>query len=183
VIGFPCILVSARELTSRCSVGVIVARREYLTSGENRDRKLTISAGARSNIWWWLKDEPYPQNFWRDVSSDAVQRIFSPKTGNARATTLFRELHGRVISRAVVEAVAKQQDFMRRVRADGSRGTRGRLEKEGILLLNGRYDAPLIAALGLPALDGSEFVAHKLRGAGDIEIARRFRPGVPVQQP
>lgn len=173
VLGYPCVLVSASERTGLCSVGVVVARREYLTSGENRDRKLQISAAARSNIWWWLKDEPYPANFWKDVPSESIERIFSAASGNARTTTLFRELIGRVISRSVIEAVALQKDFMRRVRADGSRGTRATLAREGIVLLSGAFDAQLISELGLAPIQRSEFVAYKLLSQDQFDAARR----------
>lgn len=173
VLGYPCVLVSASERTGLCSVGVVVARREYLTSGQNRDRKLQISAAARANIWWWLKDEPYPPNFWKDVRPDSIERIFSATSGNARATALFRELVGRVISRPEIEAVALQKDFMRRIRADGGRGTRAALAREGIVLLSGAFDGPLIRDLGLAAIQRSEFVAHRLTGQEQFDIARR----------
>jgi hypothetical protein len=86
--------------------------------------------------------------------------------------TLFKELPGRPISRKVVEAVAAQKDFMRRVRADGPRGTRARLAGEGFVLLSGTYDTLLIQQLGLPQIGPSDFISHRLRDEGDRLLAR-----------
>ena len=49
---------------------------------------------------------------------------------------------------------------MRRLRADGPRGSRNRLAAEGILLLSGAYDSALSRALELPHCGPSEFISH-----------------------
>mgnify|MGYP000109044014 CR=1 FL=1 len=84
---------------------------------------------------------------------------------------LFREVQREPITRDVVEAVAQQRDFMRRIRSDKGRGTRDHLAKEGILLLSGHYDSPLIAALGLPHCSNSQFVSHRVVSIDEVEIA------------
>ncbi len=149
-IGHPCILVAADEIRSRCYLGIFVARPEYLTASANRDAKKSISAAGFSHIRWIFADHPYPPNFWRTIPSPSVDRIVSGRTGNDRVVALFREVQGIPISRETVEGVARQRDFMRRIRSDNGRGTRDLLEKEGILLLSGKYDKELIRALGLP---------------------------------
>lgn len=157
-IGHPCILVAADEDRARSYLGLIVARPEYLTQGEgNRDKKKTISAAGFAHIRWVFADHPYPPNFWRTIPAASVGRIVSGRTGNDRVMALFREVQDVPITRETVEGVARQKDFMRRIRADGGRGTRDLLAAEGILLLSGKYDGPLIRALGLPVGD---FVAH-----------------------
>jgi Restriction endonuclease NaeI len=171
-IGIPCVLVSASEVRARCSLGLIVARPEYMTQRQNQDKKVSIAAAARVNIWWLLKDEPYPPNFWRRLDQATIDRIFAPTSGNARMVKLFKELPGRPISRKVVEAVAAQKDFMRRVRADGPRGTRGRLAAAGFVLLSGTYDTLLITQLGLQRIGPSDFISHQLRDEGDRMLAR-----------
>lgn len=157
-----CVLLSANEVSARCSLGLVIARPDYLSAGENRDRKRGIAAAARENIWWLLRDEPYPQNFWRTVETDAITRIFEGNSGNDRMVTLFREVLDRPISRKVVEAVAGQKDFTRRVRADGPGGTRGRLAAEGIVLLSGTYDTEQIKQLGLPAIGKTDYISHRI---------------------
>lgn len=167
-----CVLISANEATARCSLGLVIARREYLSAGENRDRKRTIAAAARHNIWWLLRDEAYPPNFWRTVKPVVVERVFEGESGNDRMVALFREVLDTPISRKVVEAVAGQKDFTRRVRADGKRGTRGRLAEEGIVLLSGTYDTKVISALGLPAILRTDYISHKLRSEDERRAAR-----------
>jgi len=156
-IGHPCILVAADEIRSRCYLGIFVARPEYLTASANRDAKKSISAAGFSHIRWIFADHPYPPNFWRTIPSASVDRIVSGRTGNDRVVALFREVQGIPISRETVEGVARQRDFMRRIRSDNGRGTRDLLEKEGILLLSGKYDKELIRALGLP---GGDFIGY-----------------------
>jgi len=156
-IGHPCILVAAYENRSRCYLGLIVARPEYLTAGANRDAKRSVSAAGFQHIRWIFADHPYPPNFWRTVSPDAVDRIFAGNSGNARVMALFREVQGVPISRETVQGVARQKDFMRRIRSDDGRGTRDRLAAEGILLLSSTYDGPLMRQLGLPEGDFISF--------------------------
>jgi len=167
----PCILVAADEAQALCYLGLIVARRDYLTAGQNRDAKRTISAEGFGHILWLLRAHPYPPNFWRSVAPDVVARIFRGRAGNHRMAALFREVQGRPIARDVVEAVAQQHDFMRRIRSDGGRGTRDHLAHEGILLLSGHYDAPLIAALDLPACTHSEFISHRPTSVAQVALA------------
>jgi hypothetical protein len=168
-VDHPCILVAADEARAVCFLGLIVARRAYLTGSMNRDQKRSVAAEGFRHVLWLLREHPYPPNFWRDVPADAVARIFSGKTGNERMMALFRELQGTPISRDVVEAVARQKDFMRRIRADGGHGTRDRLAAEGILLLSATHDGPLMRALGLPQAD---FFSCRPRTDGARALAR-----------
>jgi hypothetical protein len=174
----PCILVAADEPRALCYLGLVVARPTYLTKGQNKDAKKTLSAEGFGHILWLLCDHPYPANFWRGIATEIVTRIFTGETGNHRMAVLFREVQEQPITRDVVEAVAQQQDFMRRIRSDKGRGTRDLLAREGILLLSGHYDAPLIAALGLPHCDGSAFISYKARTSEKIALAARY--GMPL---
>lgn len=167
----PCILVAADEVSATCYLGLFVARFEYLTLGQNKDSKKSVSALGFANILWLLLDHPYPPNFWRTVAPDVVERIFAGQSGNQRMANLFGEIQREPITRDVVEAVAQQQDFMRRIRSDNGRGTRDHLAREGILLLSGHYDAPLISALGMPFCSGSEFVSYRPVSQAEADLA------------
>lgn len=167
----PCILVAADEARAICYLGLIKARPAYLTPGQNKDAKRSISAAGFTHILWLLRAHPYPPNFWRTVPSDTVTRIFRGRAGNHRMAALFREVQGRPISRDVVEAVARQHDFMRRIRSDGGKGTRDHLAHEGLLLLSGHYDAELIAALNLPPCSHSEFISYRPQTQAEIDLA------------
>ncbi len=166
-----CILVAADEARAVCYLGLIVARPDYLTAGQNKDGKKSISAQGFAHILWLLRDHPYPPNFWRTVPADVVDAIFAGQSGNQRMANLFREVQRQPITRDVVEAVAQQHDFMRRIRSDNGRGTRDILAREGVLLLSGQYDAPLIEALGLPACSGSEFVSYRAQSRAEVDLA------------
>lgn len=87
--------------------------------------------------------------------------------------SLFREVQDTPIKRDVVEAVAQQKDFMRRIRSDNGRGTRDILAMEGILLLSGDYDTVLIEQLGLKACSGSEFVSYKPVTQAEASLAEQ----------
>lgn len=169
----PCILVAADETRALCYLGLFVARPNYLTHGQNKDAKKSVSAQGFADILWLLRDHPYPPNFWRTVPPDVIERIFAGTSGNQRMANLFREVQQDPITRDVVEAVAQQQDFMRRIRSDKGRGTRDLLAREGILLLSGHYDAPLIEELGLPYCNGSEFVSYRPTSQTQVDLAAR----------
>lgn len=169
-LGHVCILIAADEARARCYFGLLVARPEYLTGAGNRDGKKSLSASGKAHVLWIFADHPYPSNFWRTIPAASVDRIASGRTGNDRVMALFREVRGIPVTRETVEGVARQKDFMRRIRADNGRGTRDLLAAEGILLLSGKYDGPLIRALGLPTGD---FVAHTPVTAQELLLARR----------
>jgi len=170
-IDHPCILVAADEKRAICYLGLIVAKLGYLTSGQNKDAKKSVSAEGFANILWLLKERPYPPNFWQTVSSAAIERIFLGKSGNQRMASLFREVQDTPIKREVVEAVARQKDFMRRIRSDNGRGTRDILLTESILLLSGDFNAELINQLGLPECSGSDFISHQVKTDRDAALA------------
>ncbi len=166
-----CLLVAADEVRARCYLGLIVARPAYLTQGQNKDAKRSISAEGFRHILWLFKDQPYPANFWRTADEAAVQQIFAGDTGNERMAQLFRLIQRRPVPRDVVEAVAQQKDFMRRIRSDKGRGTRDLLARDGILLLSGQYDSQLIKALDLPPCAGGEFISCRVENEYHARMA------------
>lgn len=82
---------------------------------------------------------------------------------------MFREVQGIPVTRETVEGVARQKDFMRRIRADDGRGTRDLLAAEGILLLSGKYDGPLIRHLGLPEGD---FISYRPTAQDELSVVQ-----------
>ncbi|WP_291732489.1 NaeI family type II restriction endonuclease [Leisingera sp. F5] len=170
-----CLLVAADEVQARCYLGLIIARPEYLTAGQNKDAKRSISAKGFRHILWLLKDQPYPANFWRTADETAVEQIFAGATGNERMAQLFRLIQRRPIPRDVVEAVAQQKDFMRRIRADGGHGTRDILARERIVLLEGQKDAQLIKALELPPCPASAFLSCRIESRYHARMVEQSR--------
>lgn len=179
-VGAPCLLLAADEQRALCFFGIFYADLAYLTAGANQDMKRQISSKGFANIMWLFCQHPLTQNFWQTISPQAAATIAAQRSGNERVITLFREVQDRPIAREVIEATARQKDFMRRIRADNGRGTRDRLAQQGLLLLSGAYDAPILRALGMPGIDRSEFISHKLTATdlqklAPVAIPKSFR--------
>src|SRR5262249_17240650 len=79
--GHPSILIKENEQRALCSVGIIIARDAYLNPGENRDSKRSFSAAGLQNVWWILKDHPYPANFWERMPLRQREEIMSAGGG------------------------------------------------------------------------------------------------------
>lgn len=156
-VGHPCLLVMTDERLARFSIGLILAREDFLCPGKNRDGKRSISKAGRQRIRWILRDEAYPENFWHGISDDLRRQITRERSGSKRVDALFRLVQNRPISRSHVLAVALQKDAMKRLRKNG--GARDSLARDGIALLSGSYDKPLIEALKLPVCKRDEFIS------------------------
>jgi len=168
--GHPCILLKAQESTSLCSFGIIVIRDEILNPGRNRDGKRTISQAGMAHVHWLLKDEPYPENFWEKLNTETRREIITPRGGTERLANLFRLVQNRPISRLLVQAVAQQDDYMKRIRRNG--GARDVLAPEGIAIFWGQKDRLLIQQLGLPVSGPDEFISFKPETAEHIKLLR-----------
>jgi hypothetical protein len=155
----PCILISANEKTARCKVGIFIARPEYLSQGSNRDQKKSITRASFKHIEWILFDYPYPPNIWESVDPTKREKIFQARGGTQRLVQLFKEMQGVPLSRTVIEGVAQQKDYMKRLRRNG--GARDELARLNIALLSGAYDSALINKLGLPPCSSEEFISVK----------------------
>lgn len=155
-----CVLISCSERSATFKLGLFVARLAYLGQGMNRDSKRTVSAAGREFIRWIFFDEPYPRNFWAGYTAQqAVHIMDASVSGNERLRRLFQISAGSPIPRRIVESVAQQRDYMKRLRKNG--GVRDLLEKDGYLLLSGTYDSAAIAARQLPACARDEFICVK----------------------
>lgn len=152
-----CILTAADEQRALCYMGLLKAHRAYLTGGANRDGKKSVSTFGFTNICWLVSEQPYVANFWRSVPTDKRRAIFLPRSGTGRIVKLFEEIRRTPINRSVIESVAQQKDYMKRLRANG--GARDELDKKKIRLLSGKFDADEIKALGIGFCDKDSFVA------------------------
>jgi hypothetical protein len=116
-----------------CNLGLIVAHQEYLTQGQNRDRKLSVSALGRANIWWLLREIPLPPDIWAGVNVARLRELRQKEGGTKRAAAFFREHLGVRIERAIVQSLLfDQKDYMKRLRSNG--GARDLLRPLGIAL-------------------------------------------------
>lgn len=170
-----CILIHVRESSAVCNFGIARARQEYLRSSSNRDRKTGFTAAGRKNIWWMAKDFRYTPNFWSMISEIDRTQIMQAGGGTQKIAALFERCIGMGISRVQIEAVAGQDDFMKRVRRNS--GARDILAPKGIAILYSENDGDLMDQLGIDYgtrefvsyMPKSENEAALLRNAGHID--------------
>jgi hypothetical protein len=170
VIGRPALLVRSSERTALCDVGVVICRPEYLRLSTNQDGKGQLLAAQHVNIWWILRQHPYPPNFWEILSATDRAEIMTATGGTNRIAALFEKVQRKPISRQQVSALAQQLDYMKRIRRNG--GARDVLAPKGIALLWGQRDRALIDQLGLGPVTADEFISIKPTSESDIKLLR-----------
>ncbi|UWM76064.1 hypothetical protein N1937_02095 [Rhizobium sp. WSM4643] len=170
VLNRPALLVRSSEKTALCDVGVVVCRPEYLRLSTNQDGKGQLLAAQHVNIWWILRQHPYPPNFWEVLSVADRNEIMSARGGTSRIAALFEKVQERPISRQQVSALAQQHDYMKRIRRNG--GARDILAPRGIALLWGQRDRALIDQLGLGPVTADEFISFQPKTTADITLLR-----------
>jgi hypothetical protein len=174
--GHLCLLLWAEDSQRpRWSMGLVRITLDRLNVGSNRDAKSTLNEVGRGSITWLAENAPLPPNVLLQLDRIIVDRIMAQKSGQKRINELFRSAVGRVVGRAVVATVAKQDDYMKRIRLNG--GARTLLKPEGILIL-GQYQshAAVARALGLPEPGPGDSVSVRVSpaqapGPGVVEIS------------
>jgi Restriction endonuclease NaeI len=155
----PCILIMVATDDRRCSIGLMIAKLEYLNKG-NRDAKRSVSARAFANILWILKDQSLPESRFLGLNMARFRELRKMRGGSKRAANFFRENLERVVHRSVIRALLfDQDDYMKRIRWNG--GAKDILVNENIAILSGAYAKAAIAGLGLPTCRSDEFIAYK----------------------
>lgn len=165
-----CILLRVNEDDSTCAVGLARARKAYLRSGENRDKKTSFSAEGRRNIWWMAQDFPYTPNFWTLIDNGLREKIMRPRGGTERLTILFENCLEMPISRVLIASIAAQDDFMKRIRRNG--GARDNLAPRGIAVLYSENDRDLMLQLGL-SFGSREFVSYRAKSHEEASLLRQ----------
>jgi hypothetical protein len=169
-IGRPAILMKADERTALCDVGLVVCRPDYLRTSNNQDKKGQIAAAQYVHIWWILRRQPYPKNFWEVLPLAERKAIMEAGTGKWRLAALFERIQGQPISRSQVEAIGQQDDYMKRLRKNG--GARDILGPKQIALLWGSKDRDLIERCGIGPVTSKEFVSYHATDPDDIALLR-----------
>jgi Restriction endonuclease NaeI len=160
-VGKLLLLVQASDDEGTWSAGLLRASEKLLRAASNRDLKRSLNDEGRTAVLWLHARAPLAENALLRLSERAVVSVFAPASGQQRVNELFRQALGTRVSRTVVATVAKQDDYMKRVRDGG--GARGQLRAEGIVIF-GDYagDQALAVALGLPRPGPGEFVSARL---------------------
>jgi hypothetical protein len=176
------VLLWANDVVGKCGFGLLRIR-------NTRHRQ---DAGAEidlDDILWVHREVPLHPNVLVQLPTPIQSRIFSYSSGQDRVNELFRVAIGHRITKVVVATVARQEDYLKRVRSNG--GARSDLRAEGIVILG---DAPIHAEMARSlevAVPGrGEFVSLRLARARHSETSPRvdisgalwrlWRPGDPI---
>lgn len=162
-----CLLAWASDEESVWSLGLVRASDELLTAGGNRDLKVNLNPEGRRAIRWLFHRAPLPPNVLLHLHRPTVDKIMEMTHGTKRLNELFRVALGRRVGRGVVATVARQEDYMKRVRKNG--GSRTALKPEGIIIL-GQYSAhgAIAESLGVPVPGSGESVAVRVAPASGM---------------
>jgi hypothetical protein len=169
-VGRPALLIRSIEQTAICDVGLAVLHDGYLRTGANQDLKRGLSAAGMANVWWLLRNHPYPINFWQLMTAAERNALMHAGGGTRRVAALFQKIQQRPIARTQVQALGQQHDYMRRIRRGG--GARDVLAPLGIAILWGGNDHNYIKQLGLGLVTKEEFISYKPVAAGEIQLLR-----------
>lgn len=155
------LLVWASDEESRWCAGLVRAGEQNLRPAANRDLKRGLSETGMGSVRWLFRGAPLAENALLHLPPRTVAAILGAPSGQHRVNELFRRAQGRRITRAVVATAARQDDYMKRVRAGG--GARDQLRGEGIVIFGDyRSHREAAAALGLPPPGPGEFVSARL---------------------
>ncbi len=122
------LLVRSSEKTALCDVGVVVCRPEYLRLSTNQDGEGQLSAAQHINIWWILRQYPYPPNFFEVLSVADRERIMAAGGGTNRVAALFETVQGKRC-RGIKSRRWHSSRTLKRIRRNG--GARDILARKG----------------------------------------------------
>ncbi|MDQ2947626.1 MAG: NaeI family type II restriction endonuclease [Acidobacteriota bacterium] len=155
------------------SVGLIRVTADRL-GARNCDAKAKLNRTGRESITWLFRDLPMPASVLLQLDRPTVDKILALPSGQKRVNELFRSALGRIVGRGAVATAAQQDDYMKRVRANG--GARTLLQSEGIIIL-GQYQSHVAIArsFGIPIPGAGDSVSIRVspatgRRVGVVEI-------------
>jgi Restriction endonuclease NaeI len=153
----PCLLILTATEERFCSMGLILAREEYLNR-PNRDGKRSVKSSAFADILWLVERQSLPESRWANIDMKRFRELRKIKGGNKRTAAFFRENLGKIVHRTIIKGLLfEHDDYMRRIRKSG--GAQDILSAEDIAILSGAYRRDPIKALGLAKCGRDEFVS------------------------
>lgn len=153
-----CILVvTDYDGSNKFSLGIARVTSSMLPSGVNQDGKKSLRC-THENVIWLVLGESLPANIYKLLSEEQLSELFDTSVGaSRRLAKLFRWLPGIPIPRSVIEDVAGQKDYMKRVRRNG--GAQDHLPDLDILCGTWGDTAVKLQSRGLPPIGSDEFMA------------------------
>lgn len=166
-LGHTCLVCRVSERDARFWIGLVRTVPENLTNSPNRDGKVSISAQGKKSIHWIAENQPFPANIWEDISQSEAAEIFQPNGGTERLVLLLKKFLGKPIHRSTIHSVARQHDYMKRLRLN--QGARDYLHPQGIVILSGSQDGPLLKKLNIDL--GSDFIlAYRPKNEHELNL-------------
>ncbi|HZX02250.1 NaeI family type II restriction endonuclease [Kribbella sp.] len=144
-------------------LGVVRATDANRRSSANRDGKTQLSLPGRQQIAWLHYGASLPPNVLLSLDALTLQKVLAPRSGQARVTELLRLVTERRIGRNTIATLAKQDDYMARLRDNGN-GARTTLREAGYLIPGGDYEAHRAVArkLGAEVPDPGEVISLRV---------------------
>ncbi|RYG86818.1 MAG: hypothetical protein EON59_09075 [Alphaproteobacteria bacterium] len=168
----PVMLLAADEDDRASWMGLMLCREEYL-GAPNRDGKRGVLSGAYPNILWLAAGVRWPKSRWDGLDMKRFRELRQIKIGKQRAAQFFLENDRRITHREVLVALLfDQKDPMKRLRKNG--GAPDLLLPRDVMLLSGRYNAPLAKRLGFTLLP-EEFVAVTVQTEAEFQIFKQAK--------
>lgn len=171
-VGELCLCMTADDVRSTFSVGIVRAEEMWLRSSRNQDKKRRLNDHGLASMHWLAENGRLAENLLLHLDEQTRSAILDYSlSGQKRVNQLFRYVHGRLVRREVVLTVAQQDDGPKRVR-----DARKHLQPEGIVVLGHQGNHPRIArSLGLTPPPKGSWVAARLcqapgQGPGTAEI-------------
>ncbi|WP_344526466.1 NaeI family type II restriction endonuclease [Streptomyces albiaxialis] len=172
-LGEICLVVWADDYASQWSAGLFRANREKLTkSGKetkkgNRDGKFRLTKELHTAVHWLWEKAPLKENLLLQIEPESKRTILEAGSdskrspGAARVRELFRQVQQRKVDRNVIRTLARQKDYLKRVRYNS--GARTSLQQEGIIILGDHAIHQGISRnLGIPVAGKGEFVSVRV---------------------
>ncbi|BAJ31559.1 MULTISPECIES: NaeI family type II restriction endonuclease [Kitasatospora] len=178
-LGEVCLVVWADDHRSEWSAGLFRAHPDSLTETKgktrkgNRDGKFSLTKEHRHLVRWLWESAPLRKNLLLHLDVRTRQRIMDAgPSGQAKVNELFRLVHDTKVDREVIRTLARQYDYMARIR-EGRNRARTVLRDEGIIILGKDAKHRAIALdLGGAVPERGEFVAHRVRRAEPGDAGR-----------
>jgi hypothetical protein len=121
------------------SLGIVRASDANRRGSQNRDGKTGLNARGRGQIAWLQLQADMPPNVLLGLDQETLDAVLAPSSGQARINELLRRVTKTRIGRNTVATLAKQADYMARLR-DNGHGARTVLRQEGFLIPGGDYE-------------------------------------------
>lgn len=168
--GHLLLVATASDEGGTWSLGVVRASDQNRRTSANRDGKTSLNVRGRSQIAWMRFEAELPPNALLGLDDKTLAAVLKPNSGQGRVNELLRRVTNARIGRNTIATLAKQADYMARVRDNGG-GARTVLRDEGYLIPGGDYAVHREVAVGLgvePPLPG-EVVSIRVVPATESE--------------